>query len=109
MKLFKNPDTFQLKYITAKLWMEYMEMVNIMMAIIRSERTEELSLHQGTPQEMLTCLTAYCYLLRVPIRVPRVDDQVGRHASQCSQAVHLMCVCCQEQQPILDRVVRIPC
>ena len=30
MKLDKNPDTFQLKYITAKLWMEYMKMVNIM-------------------------------------------------------------------------------
>ena len=36
MKLDRNPDTFQSKYLTAKLWMEYMEMGNIMRAIIRS-------------------------------------------------------------------------
>ena len=89
MKLDSNPDTFQLKYLTAKQWMEYMGMVNITRAIIRSERIGECSLHQGTPQEMLTCLTAYCHLHRVPIplRVPKVDDQVGRHVSKCSQAV----------------------
>ena len=110
MKLDSNPETFQLNYFTAKQWMEYMEMVNNMRAIIRSERIGECSLHQGTPQEMLTWLTAYCHLHRVPIplRIPKVDDQVGRHVSQCSQAVHPRSACCQEGQPILGRVVRIP-
>ena len=111
MKLDSNPETFQLTYLTAKQWMEYLEMVNIMRAIIRSERIGECSLHPGTPQEMLTCLTAYCHLHRVPIplRVPKVDDQVGRHVSQCSLAVHPRSACCQEEQPILGRVVRIHC
>ena len=108
-KLDTNPDTFQLKYLTAKLWMEYMKIVNIVRAIIRSEQIVKCSLHQGTPQDMLTCLTAYCHLHRVPIRVPKVDDWVGRHVSYCSQAVHPRSACCQDEKPILDRVVRIPC
>ena len=44
MKFDTNPETFQLKYLTAKLWMEYMEIVTIMRAIIRSERIGEWSL-----------------------------------------------------------------
>ena len=73
MRFDTNPETFQLKYLTDKLWMKYMEMVNIMRAIIRYEEIGEWSLYQGTPQEMLTCLTAYCHLYRVPIplRVPK--------------------------------------
>ena len=74
MKFDTNPETFQLKYLTAKLWMEYMEIVTIIRAIIRSERIGEWSLHQGTPQDMLTCLTAYCHLHRGSIRVPIIDD-----------------------------------
>ena len=109
MKLDTNPETFPLKYLTAKLCMEYVKVGNVVRAIIRSERIVECSLHQETPQEMLTCLTAYCHLHRAPIRVPKVDDQAGRHVSQCSQAVHSRSACCQEEQPILGRVVRIPC
>ena len=108
MKLDTNPETFQLKYHTAKLWMEYMKMVNIVRAIMRSERTVEWSIHQWTPQEMLTCLASYCYLHRVPIRVHKIGDYVGRHVSQCSQAFDPRSACCQEEQLILGRVVRIP-
>ena len=119
MKFDTNPETFQLKYLTAKLWMEYM--VNIMGAIIRSERIGEWFLYQATPQEMLTCLTAYCHLHRVPIslRVSKVDDQVGRHVSQCSQAVHPRSACCHgynftmthrpgSQNQLADGLSRLP-
>ena len=46
MKLDTNLETFQLKYITVELWMEYMKIVNIVRAVIRSERTVEWSIHQ---------------------------------------------------------------
>ena len=39
MKLDMLTETLQSKFLTAKLWLEYMEMVNIMRAFIRSERT----------------------------------------------------------------------
>ena len=51
------------KYLTAKLWLEYMEMVNIMRAFIRSERTGDLSLHLRTLQDMLPYLAASCHNL----------------------------------------------
>ena len=52
MKLDMFTETFASKYLTAKLWREYMEMVNIMRVFIRSERTEDWFLHLGTLQEM---------------------------------------------------------
>ena len=53
IKLDMFTETLQSKYLTAKLWLEYMEMVNIMRAFIRSERTGYWSLHLRTLQDML--------------------------------------------------------
>ena len=57
MKLDMFTETLQSKYLTAKLWLEYMEMVNIR-AFIRSERTGDWSLHLRTLQDMLPYLAA---------------------------------------------------
>ena len=45
MKLDMFTEALESKYLTAKLWLEYMEMVNIMRAFVRSERTGDWSLH----------------------------------------------------------------
>ena len=58
MKLDMFTETLQSKYLTAKLWLEYMEMVNIMRVFIRSERTGDWSLHLRTLQDMLPYLAA---------------------------------------------------
>ena len=58
VKLDMFTETLGSKYLTAKLWLEYMEMVNIMRAFIRSERTGDWSLHLRTLQDMLPYLAA---------------------------------------------------
>ena len=58
VKLDMFTETLRSKHLTAKLWLEYMEMVNIMKAFIRSERTGDWSLHLRTLQDMLPYLAA---------------------------------------------------
>ena len=45
---------------------------------------------------------------QVPVRVPEADDQVRKHASRCSQAVHSRNACHQEERSLLGRVVSRP-
>ena len=56
MKLDMFTEALESKYLTAKLWLEYMEMVNIMRAFIQSERTGCWSLHLRTRQYILPYL-----------------------------------------------------
>ena len=58
MELDTFTETLQSKYLTAKLWLEYMETVNIMGTLILSERTGDRSLHLRTLQDMLPYLAA---------------------------------------------------
>ena len=58
MKLYMFTETLESKYLTAKLWLEYMEMVNLMKAIIRYERTGNWSISLGTLQKMLPYIAA---------------------------------------------------
>ena len=63
MKLDMSTETSKSKYLTAKLWLEYIEMVNIMRAFILSERTGDRSLHLRTLQDMLPYLAASGHIL----------------------------------------------
>ena len=111
MKLDMFTETLQSKYLTAKLWLEYMEIVNIMRAFIRSKRTCYWSLRLRTQQDMLPYLAAsghnlytkflYVYLKQIII--------VRKHASRCSQAVHSRNACHQEERSLLGKVVSRPC
>ena len=96
VKLDTFTETLGSKYLTAKLWLEYMEMVNIMGAFIRSERTGDWSLHLRTLQDMLPYLAAsghnlytkslYVYLKQM-IRLENTHPDVH---SQFTQGMHVI-------------------
>ena len=69
-KLQKKPNsividimTMVFKYCTAKLWIKYMEIINIMQNFIRSERTGDSLLHFQTMTERLPYLVTYGHIL----------------------------------------------
>ena len=96
MKVDMFTETLESKYLTAKLWLEYMEMVNITRAFIRSERTGDWSLQLRTLQDMLPYLAAsghdiytkslYVYLKQV-IRLGNRHPDVHR---QFTQGMHVV-------------------
>ena len=96
MKLDVSTETPKSKYPTAKLWLEYLEMVNIMRAFIRSERTDDRSLHMRTLQDMLPYMAAsghilytksmYVYLKQM-IRLENTHPDVHR---QFTQGIHVV-------------------
>ena len=57
-KLQEKIQAMESKYLTTELWLQYMEMISIMMAFIRSERLGDWSLHLATLQKMLPYLAA---------------------------------------------------
>ena len=96
MKLDMFTETLESKYLTAKLWLEYMEMVNIMRTFVRSERTGGWSLHLRTLLDMLPYLAAsghnldtkslYVYLKQM-IRLENTHPDVHR---QVTQGMHVI-------------------
>ena len=78
MKLETNPETFQLKYLTAKLWMEYMygngqhhEGNN---PIWTNRGVVSLPGNTARYANMPDIIINIAIYTRVPIRVPKVDD-----------------------------------
>ena len=96
MKLDMFTETLESKYLTAKLWLEYMEMVNVMRAFIRSERTGDWSLHLRTLQDMLPYLAAsghnlYTKSLNVYLKqMIRLEDTHPDVHRQFTQGMHVV-------------------
>ena len=73
---------------TAKLWLQYMDMIDIVRKFIKSERTGDWKLHLQVLQDMLPFLAAsghnlytksiYVYLQRLA-QLPRQHPEVQRH------------------------------
>ena len=57
-KLETHKDMLKSSYHTACLWLQYMEMIDIMRSFIRSERIGDWSVHLETLQAMLPYLAA---------------------------------------------------
>ena len=92
MKLDMFTEALESKHFTAKLWLEYMEMVNIVRAFIKSERTGCWSHHLRTLQDMLPYLAAYgqksLYVyLKQMIRSENMHPDVHR---QFTQGMHVI-------------------
>ena len=94
MNLDMFTEALESKYLTAKLWLEYMDMVNIMRAFVRSERTGDWSLHLRTLQDMLPYLAAsghnlytkslYVYLKQM-IRLENMHPDVHNTSSSLKE------------------------
>ncbi|CAC5413385.1 unnamed protein product [Mytilus coruscus] len=76
------------KYPTAKLWIQYMDMINIMKLFIKAERTGDWFLHLHAIQEMLPFFSAtghnlylksaYCYLQQMQTLETEYPDMYSK-------------------------------
>ena len=91
MKLDKFTEIRESNHLSAKLWLEYIDMVNIVRAFIRSERTGDWSPRLRTLQDMLPYLAASGHFLYVYLKqTTRLEHTHQYVHSQFTQGMHVI-------------------
>jgi 5'-3' exonuclease len=95
-KLETHKDMLESSYRTARLWLQYMEMIDIMRSFMRSERIGDWSLHLETMQAMLPYLAAsghnlYTKSLHLYLqKMTKLEDTHPNVYQQFTQGLHVV-------------------